>query len=170
MLNEIPLTRIFECSDISFVNRFLRAMHHEMANHSSPDNVIMANLIEILLRCVQRESKGGGTADTVPSQWRAVYNRIHNDFSGRLTAKELSREMGISLSKFFADYRTHFFSSPIEDRIKAQLTQANYLMHNRNLTIAEISYAVGIDNPAYFSRLMKKHFGMGPRELRKYAL
>ena len=46
------------------------------------------------------------------------------------------------------------------------MRDAKRLLINTAQPIAEISDAVGIDNPAYFSRLFTQRVGLGPRAFR----
>jgi AraC-like DNA-binding protein len=39
---------------------------------------------------------------------------------------------------------------------------AELLLSGENLTVAEVSYRVGIDDPFYFSRRFKMQFGVSP--------
>jgi AraC-like DNA-binding protein len=44
---------------------------------------------------------------------------------------------------------------------------AKTLLEETNLTISEICYRIGYDDPSSFSRLFSKATGMGPGEFRK---
>ncbi len=55
---------------------------------------------------------------------------------------------------------------PLEFIRQIRLFHAKRLLEQHtHQTIAEVSAAVGFNNPAYFSRLFKKRFGMSPHEL-----
>jgi len=44
------------------------------------------------------------------------------------------------------------------------LKHAAWLLTHKNMTVAEIAYAVGFSTQAYFSIIFKKHYGMTPTE------
>lgn len=45
-----------------------------------------------------------------------------------------------------------------------RLTKAKELLKSSNLNVSEVAYAVGFDDPKYFSRVYKEEFGQAPRE------
>ncbi|HQU52740.1 MAG TPA: AraC family transcriptional regulator, partial [Saprospiraceae bacterium] len=48
-----------------------------------------------------------------------------------------------------------------------RLHHARILLQTTDLNVSEVSYAVGIGNPAYFSRIYSDEFGEAPRETRQ---
>ena len=48
-----------------------------------------------------------------------------------------------------------------------RLTQARQLLTTTPMSIAEIAYAVGFDDPKYFSRLFSEEFEHSPTEFRR---
>lgn len=48
-----------------------------------------------------------------------------------------------------------------------RMTNAQYLLEQSANNVSEIANIVGYDNPLYFSRLFKKHFGVSPAQYRK---
>lgn len=71
--------------------------------------------------------------------------------------------------------RTNFFKkvkkvtgkTPNEYIRTFRMTKAAELMKDDTLTIAEIAYKVGIDDPYYFSKTFKSYFGISPSQYRK---
>lgn len=50
--------------------------------------------------------------------------------------------------------------------VEKRLRQAEYLLHNTTLPIADISLSVGYENTSYFHRLFREAYGMSPRDMR----
>ncbi|MBK8955963.1 MAG: response regulator [Saprospiraceae bacterium] len=48
-----------------------------------------------------------------------------------------------------------------------RLNKARELLQTTDLNVSEVSYEVGISNPAYFSRIYSEEFGEAPRETRR---
>ena len=48
-----------------------------------------------------------------------------------------------------------------------RLEEARKRLLQPNLTISDVAYQVGFGNPAYFSTVFSKHFGMSPKEMRE---
>ena len=50
------------------------------------------------------------------------------------------------------------------------IAEAKNLIVNRELSISEIAYQLGFENPPYFSRLFRKETGMSPKQYRDQPL
>ena len=48
---------------------------------------------------------------------------------------------------------------------KIRLSEANKLLKENSLTVSEIAYRVGFNDPSYFSRSFRKMFGKNPSEI-----
>jgi YesN/AraC family two-component response regulator len=46
------------------------------------------------------------------------------------------------------------------------LKRAVQLIGQKHLTISEISFMTGYNNPKYFTKVFRKHYGMSPTEYR----
>lgn len=46
------------------------------------------------------------------------------------------------------------------------MERAKHLLLSSNLSISEISFSIGYENPLYFSRLFRKYTGSSPTEFR----
>jgi AraC-like DNA-binding protein len=53
---------------------------------------------------------------------------------------------------------------------KIRMNEANRMLKENNLTVSEIAYKVGYNDPSYFSRSFKKMFGKNPTEINTVKL
>ena len=97
----------------------------------------------------------------------AVCEYIHNNFSEKLTLKELATKCNLSESRFSHLFTEIFGKSPKKYIMNVRMENAKELLLDSDMSVLEISSAVGIDDQNYFSRIFKKHCGMSPSEFRK---
>jgi len=168
ILGDFPCDTVLPAADPSLVNGYFEAIHREIAYQSAPDEVIVRNLLECLLRALKRHAGAG--APSIPDAYIALRDYIRQRYDEPLRIADLAAMVRASPSKLFKDYRRHFGTSPIKERIRAQMEQAHYLMANRNLTLTQIARHVGIATLPYFSRLVKSYFGKPPRAVRAECL
>jgi len=85
-------------------------------------------------------------------------NIANPDFS----VEELSRELYISRVGLYKKLLALSGKTPIEFIRSIRLKRAAQLLEKSKLTIAEIAYEVGFNDPKYFSRFFKTEYNMLP--------
>lgn len=85
-------------------------------------------------------------------------NISNPDFS----VEEMSREMFMSRVALYKKLFALSGKTPIEFIRSIRLQRAAQLLQQRNLTVAEVAYEVGFNNPKYFSRYFKQEYGVIP--------
>lgn len=83
-----------------------------------------------------------------------------------LNVDALAESMGYGRTTFYRKVSLITGMTPSNYIRSVRMEEAGKLVAESNLTIAEISYRVGINNPFYFSKMFKEHFGMPPRDFR----
>lgn len=81
-----------------------------------------------------------------------------------LSVEELAREMGMSRVHLYKKISALTGKSPIEFIRLLRLKRATQYLSESQLTIAEIAYRLGFNNPKYFSKYFKDEFGILPSE------
>ncbi|MFT3738138.1 MAG: hybrid sensor histidine kinase/response regulator transcription factor [Breznakibacter sp.] len=84
--------------------------------------------------------------------------------NGSLVVDDLVAEMGVSRSVFFKKLKTLTGLAPIEFIKEMRVKRAAQLMESGQFNMTQISYMVGINDPRYFSKCFKQHFGVTPTE------
>ncbi|MFT3751608.1 MAG: response regulator [Paludibacter sp.] len=81
----------------------------------------------------------------------------------------LATELGLSRTVFFNKLKSLTGLSPVEFVREVRFERAAEYIRDTQLTVSEVSYRVGIEDPRYFSRCFKQKFGMTPLEFRQQA-
>jgi signal transduction histidine kinase/ligand-binding sensor domain-containing protein/DNA-binding response OmpR family regulator len=80
------------------------------------------------------------------------------DFS----VEDLSHHLGISRAHFYKKLMSLTGKSPLEFIRLIRLQQAAQLLKKSQLTVAEVAYKVGFNNPKYFARYFKEEYKVLP--------
>ena len=80
------------------------------------------------------------------------------------SVEKLSRELGMSRVHLYKKLTALTGKTPIEFIRIMRLKRAAQLLEKSQLTIAEVAYEVGFNDPRYFSRYFKAEFGMLPSQ------
>jgi signal transduction histidine kinase/ligand-binding sensor domain-containing protein/DNA-binding response OmpR family regulator len=87
-------------------------------------------------------------------------NIANPDFS----VEELSREIGMSRVHLYKKLLSLTGKTPIEFIRVLRLKRAAQLLEKSQLSVAEVAYKVGFNNPKYFARYFKTEFNVYPSE------
>ena len=92
---------------------------------------------------------------------------ISMNFSKNLTRESLSQVAGTS-----EDYLSKIFRAEMGLLLWDYLTltrlhEAEHLLSQTGLSVSEVAARTGFEDPAYFNRIFKKHFGQPPGQFRK---
>ncbi len=88
--------------------------------------------------------------------------KLREKFDKPLRIEAVARELGMSASGFHAHFKAVTAMSPLQFQKHLRLQEARRLMLGEGLDAAEAGYRVGYEDPAYFSRDYKRHFGEPP--------
>ena len=78
------------------------------------------------------------------------------------SVEELSREVFMSRVALYKKLFALSGKTPIEFIRSVRLQRAAQLLQKKELTVAEVAYEVGFNNPKYFSKFFKEQFGTLP--------
>ncbi|MBP3731205.1 MAG: 2-isopropylmalate synthase [Mailhella sp.] len=95
----------------------------------------------------------------------AMQNYIQANYQ-TVTLEALSAEFHLStpyISKYIRDKSGHTFGEFVAG---VRMKKAKTLLKHGNMTVENISYAIGYPNVEHFSRVFKKNFGMTPMQYR----
>lgn len=129
-------------------------------------------LISLLLRnifiLISRNLIGANRADnSLENEVELAMHYFRENYRSEVNVEDYALSRGMSASNFYRVFKQISGSTPLQYILKLRLSNAQNLLENSNLTIAEIASAVGYENPLYFSRLFHKHIGVSPFEYRK---
>ena len=81
---------------------------------------------------------------------------------------DLAESLGITAKHFISIFKNHIGVPPQKYRQQQLVKKACVLLLDTSMTVQEISYALGVDDPLYFSRLFRSVQGVSPRDYRKH--
>jgi AraC-like DNA-binding protein len=91
-------------------------------------------------------------------------NSIEKIDLGQLTVETLTNISGLSPSRFRALFNEYIGISPIKYIERLKIDRAYSLLKSGDLSVSEVAYMIGINDPAYFTRFYKKITGRKPTD------
>ena len=99
---------------------------------------------------------------------KAIQEVEKNIENSDYTVEDLSRDLGMSRFHLYKKLNSLTGKTPIEFIRVLRLKRAAQLLEKSQLNVSEIAYAVGFNNPRYFSKYFKEEFGVLPSEYSKH--
>ena len=93
---------------------------------------------------------------------------MHANLHRSLSRQEICEHVGLSLSHFNRVFSNYMHCSPITYFLEQRFNWTIQLLKTTSLSIKEIAYRVGFDDPLYFSAQFKKRFGVSPKHYRQH--
>lgn len=90
-------------------------------------------------------------------------NILRKNFASQMNIGSLAKELGMSVSGFHQHFKNVTSMSPLQFQKQIRLQEARRLMLSEDLDAATAGFNVGYDDPSYFSRDYKNHFGRPPQ-------
>ena len=81
-----------------------------------------------------------------------------------------AKQSNISTSLFRQLFKKQYNMSPLQYRNRLRINRAKQLLECNHCTVAEVAYATGFENVAYFCRLYKRITGVTPTETKENSI
>lgn len=130
---------------------------------------VEASLLHVMvraLRCAHLDEAmkdGGGRQAALVARLR---ERIEQRFRLREPVEVHARALGVSATALRLACTRAGSGAPAAMLDQRALLEARRLLLYSNLSVSEIAYSVGFEDPAYFSRFFARHVGQPPRAYR----
>lgn len=92
---------------------------------------------------------------------------IDANFHRDISLEEVSRETGLSPQYFSRFFKEETGENFIDYLTRVRITEARKLLRDRKLSVKEVSYQVGYNDPNYFSKIFKKVTGFSPSDYKE---
>lgn len=125
---------------------------------------LMAIAYRLAAQLLESQKRG-----SLPPRFRTAVLRLNSGFrNGQLTVRALCEQSGIGETEFRRLFRTYYQKTPVQYLTELRLEYARSLIA-AGTPVEQAAYESGFSDPKYFSRVVKKHLGCTPRELRSYG-
>jgi signal transduction histidine kinase/AraC-like DNA-binding protein len=91
---------------------------------------------------------------------------IANHFAREITREDIADTLGVSPAYVSRVFRRHTGMALWDYVTSFRIARARELLQHSDMTITEIAFATGFNEPAYFSRMFRKVTGKPPKEFR----
>lgn len=95
-----------------------------------------------------------------------VLHYIDIGYNLPLTINQLSSMIHLSKSHFYKVFSAYTGDTPLQYINKVRIEKAKKILNTTRLSVSDIAFKVGFEDPKYFSRIFHQHTGVAPRQWR----
>ena len=107
------------------------------------------------------------TYNEVPETIKKARNYFELNYMNKITIDDVAKSLYINKYDLIRKFKKHTQVSPYRYLINYRLEKAKVMLKMTDLSITEICYEVGFDNPSYFIKMFKSLENMTPLNYRK---
>jgi AraC family transcriptional activator of pobA len=147
---------------------FLRISHETAWHAPGHDAAVQGHLLIILVAALRLMSRQGGAAVSSPQAQLVGRFRdaVERDFRSQASVADYASALGVTAKQLRSACVRVAGKSPLQLIRQRTTLEARRLLIYSNMSVAEIGYSLGFDDPAYFSRFFSIETGESPRAFR----
>lgn len=92
---------------------------------------------------------------------------IEEHFQEHIEQKEMAERCGMTPFRFSRLFKQTYGVGFLEFVLRKRMEKAEELLCNSQMPVTSIAYALGFQDPSYFARAFKQHFGCCPSDFRR---
>ena len=131
---------------------------HEIISMTAHLYTLISFLIQENMGALPRRSRSSG------DQVQHACDYIAAHYASGITVKEVAAHLGICRSQLYRIFMQTVSMSPQKYLSEFRIRQACNLMNKPHLSIKEVAYSVGFEDPLYFSTVFKASVGQPPSQ------
>ena len=93
-----------------------------------------------------------------------IHRVVEENYTSPISLNELAYLSGRSLSSFKREFRDIYGEPPARWIREKRLSKAHEMLRSSNLSVADVAYSLGFENPTHFSRIFKQQYGYAPSQ------
>lgn len=134
-------------------------------------DIIMRQLVLNMLRLQHLTTiKKSHKEDVTATPFHAVLGYIAKHLHADIKIEDLCKVACMSKSSFYRSFTDEFGITPAQLILDERIEHAKKLLNNDEISVKEVAFASGFNDPNYFSRIFHKKEGVSPSDFRAQTL
>ena len=144
--------------------QMIRELQLCRANYKELLTMLLRHIFLLVNRFLKEGSKSG--IDALNDIERSI-RYFNENYTKNINIEEYAKSLHISACWFNRRFKQVTKMTPLQYILSVRLANAKMLLETKDYNVTETAYAVGFNNPLYFTRLFTKHIGVSPTEYKR---
>ena len=162
---------ILDTSTKKILKSMTDLLQKEIAVQKYNYRALIFSLMQTLVLAIDRlktMQRGGEKEKNTHQEIAKNFKRyIEENMDQFLSLADYAGALHISIKKLTNISHEYFLMSPAKYIAYRKILEAKRLLSNVKISIKEVAYQLGFDQPTYFTKYFKKHTGLTPKEFIK---
>lgn len=145
------------------LNRLVKLLNKPKEIRDFMSKLLIKEIIYLLLQKNSDFLKDYILEGTLTSQIVKAIREIKNNYQETINMKTLAKNIGISESTLYQNFKKITLMSPLQYQKKIRLEEAKHMLLNQNMEASQVAFQVGYESPSQFSREYARMFGLPPK-------
>jgi len=141
--------------------QMIRELQLCRANYKELLTMLLRHIFLLINRYLKENGKSG--IDTLNDIEHSI-RYFNENYTKDINIEEYAKSLHVSTCWFNRRFKQVTKVTPLQYILSLRLSNAKMLLETKDYNVTETAYAVGFNNPLYFSRLFTKHIGIPPSE------
>ena len=115
----------------------------------------------------QMAQRKGSVASSSRQRILSIVEYMNRHYFEPLQTEELAARCGLSKYHFIRLFRMCMGMTPYSYLIRIRMERAETLLQTGDMTVQEVAFVCGYNDPLYFSRAFSRHFGVSPTDYKQ---
>lgn len=115
----------------------------------------------------QMAQRKGSVASSSRQRILTIVEYMNRHYFEPLQIEELAERCGLSKYHFIHLFRMCMGMTPYSYLIRIRMERAETLLQTGDMTVQEVAFVCGYNDPLYFSRAFSRHFGVSPTDYKQ---
>ncbi len=115
----------------------------------------------------QMAQRKGSVASSSRQRILFIVEYMNRHYFEPLQTEELAARCGLSKYHFIHLFRMCMGMTPYSYLIRIRMERAETLLQTGDMTVQEVAFVCGYNDPLYFSRAFSRHFGVSPTDYKQ---